>query len=208
MELIRDTAFGQLVRLVTRNKVFQFPEERDPAFGDKYINLHKSRSMVEHGTTNQPVEQQTQQKPDPSNAQASEESIERRTTQPTEQSSAPLEKETEGASPVGSLSTLADEDLARQPTAPDPEKGRDVDIVDWWGPEDPEVSSNKHETVHLTLTSFLRILATGPLAKSSLSLSKYASLPSLSTLDRRYTLLASLVSLKSLVSVVWLQRSA
>ena len=136
MELIRDTAFGQLVRLVTRNKVFQFPEETDPALGDKYINLHKSRSIKETGTTKPPVESSTQQKPDPPTEKPIKET--------TEQPSGALEKETDEASPVGSLSTLADEEISRQPTVPDPEKGRDVDIVDWYGPEDPEVSTDEH----------------------------------------------------------------
>ena len=107
-ELIRESAFGQIVRLITRNKVFRYPEEKDLSIWEKYINQEKSRNMAVHGST-QPFE-------DP----------EKDMTVDTPQS------------PESSSSTIAEDGATKQPV--DPEKGRDVTIVDWYGPDDPEVS--------------------------------------------------------------------
>jgi len=53
-ELIRDSPFGHIVRLVTRNKVFQYPEERDPEVWKKYVNQEKSGHMAHHGAPEPP----------------------------------------------------------------------------------------------------------------------------------------------------------
>jgi DHA1 family multidrug resistance protein-like MFS transporter len=50
METLRDSAFGQIVRLITRNKAFQFPEEKDASLCGRYINTQKSGYMAHHGT--------------------------------------------------------------------------------------------------------------------------------------------------------------
>src|SRR5690242_14813733 len=56
-DLIRDTAFGHIVRLVTRNKCFQYPEERDPSLWKKYVNQEKSGYVAHHGSTAPPEEE-------------------------------------------------------------------------------------------------------------------------------------------------------
>lgn len=56
-DLIRDSPFGHIVRLVTRNKVFQYPEERDPELWKKYVHEEKSGYMAHHGTAEAPEEE-------------------------------------------------------------------------------------------------------------------------------------------------------
>jgi DHA1 family multidrug resistance protein-like MFS transporter len=53
-DLIRDSPFGHTVRLLTRNKVFQYPEERDAEIWKKYVNQEKSGNMAQHGSPEAP----------------------------------------------------------------------------------------------------------------------------------------------------------
>lgn len=50
-EWVRDTAFGQLIRLLSRRKYFQYLEERDPELWKKFVNEEKSGYAAHHGTT-------------------------------------------------------------------------------------------------------------------------------------------------------------
>lgn len=59
-DLIRDSPFGHIVRLVTRNKVFQYPEERDPKVWKKYVNGEKSGHMARHGATQPPQDEENE----------------------------------------------------------------------------------------------------------------------------------------------------
>lgn len=79
LDLIRDSAFGHIVRLASRGKYFQYAEEADPSLWKKYINEEKSNHQSQRGS--------------------------------------------EASSQI------------------DPEKGRDRKIIDWFGPEDPDVST-------------------------------------------------------------------
>lgn len=130
-DLIRDSIFGHAVRLVTRNKCFQYPEERDPEYWKKYINAEKSAEMAALGKTRTQLAREAGD------------------TKPTD---TPVEDEKKEendltASPNDSSSTLTEENnnLTRNLSsgkAVDPEKGVNADIVDWWGPEDPENPQN------------------------------------------------------------------
>ena len=113
METLRDSAFGQIVRLITRNKTFQFPEERDVSFCEKYINAEKSGNMAHHGT----VEPETEKVKETNGNNLSSS----RTSSSTE---------VEQGAAVNRIS--------QRPV--DPEKGRDLCMVDWYGPQDPDVS--------------------------------------------------------------------
>ncbi|CAJ2504903.1 Uu.00g122970.m01.CDS01 [Anthostomella pinea] len=53
-ELIRDTAFGHLVRLVSRGKYLKYQEEADPSIWTRYIDEKKSGHLAHHGDTNPP----------------------------------------------------------------------------------------------------------------------------------------------------------
>ncbi|KAL8803464.1 MAG: hypothetical protein Q9182_003161 [Xanthomendoza sp. 2 TL-2023] len=48
-ELIRDTAFGHLVRLVTRGKYLQYPEDKDPSMWQTYVSGEKTNRMADQG---------------------------------------------------------------------------------------------------------------------------------------------------------------
>ncbi|KAJ8608655.1 hypothetical protein MRB53_039539 [Persea americana] len=133
IELIRETAFGQLVRLVTRNKVFQYPEEADPERWKQYIDEKKSGYMAHHGTC--------EEKEYGSDEEKEERPMERlggvrtrdqtRTTLPTSRHDS------------DSSSRTRTEDTPQYNGASgvkiDAEKGKDVWIVDWYGDNDPEL---------------------------------------------------------------------
>ena len=53
-ELIRDTAFGHLVRFVSRGRYLRFPEEVDPSIWTRYIDEKKSGYLAHHGNTSPP----------------------------------------------------------------------------------------------------------------------------------------------------------
>ena len=115
METLRDSVFGQIVRQITRNKVFQFPEERDASLCERYINVDKSGNMAQHGTVEADIGKEKDT--DRNNLSSSRTS-----------SSTQVE---EGAAVNGPSQKPVDQ-----------EKGRDLDMVDWYGPEDPDVSSS------------------------------------------------------------------
>ncbi|TKA49854.1 hypothetical protein B0A55_13425, partial [Friedmanniomyces simplex] len=53
-ELIRDTAFGHLVRFVTRGRYLKYAEEADPSIWTRYIDEKKSGYLAHHGDANPP----------------------------------------------------------------------------------------------------------------------------------------------------------
>lgn len=53
-ELIRDTAFGHIVRFVSRGKYLQYEEERDSSIWTKYVDEKQSGYLAHHGTTDPP----------------------------------------------------------------------------------------------------------------------------------------------------------
>jgi DHA1 family multidrug resistance protein-like MFS transporter len=112
-DLIRDSPFGHIVRLVTRNKVFQYPEERDPELWKKYVHEEKSGYMAHHGTVEPPEEESE----DLNNARG----VRARGSD----SSARTE--------VGDGYNVA------SGARVDPEKGKDKHVIDWYGNDDPQV---------------------------------------------------------------------
>lgn len=116
-DLIRDSPFGHIVRLVTRNKVFQYPEERDPELWKKYVNQEKSGYMAHHGSTDAPEEGSEEL----NNAQGI--------------------RGRERNSRSSSDTQIGDGFNEASGVKVDPEKGKDKHVIDWYGPEDPQVSS-------------------------------------------------------------------
>ena len=53
-DLIRDTAFGHLVRFATRGKYLQFAEEADPSVWTRYLDEKKSGYLAYHGSAEPP----------------------------------------------------------------------------------------------------------------------------------------------------------
>lgn len=100
-DLIRDSFFGHLLRLVSNGRFLHYPEELDPSIWQRYINEKKSANMAMYGQTESP---------------------ESDSKDPPRGSDSPTPSNGNG-----------DKRLV------DAEKGRDVYLVDWYGPDDPEV---------------------------------------------------------------------
>lgn len=126
-ELFRDTAFGHLCRLVTGKRVFRYPEEVDPSIWTRYLDAQKSGYLAEHGTMEKaedgedlsglarPTETDSQLQPVPPNVHSSR-----------------------GQDSVSSSRTRVGENAqvnAASGLPVDPEKGRDVNLVGWYGPD-------------------------------------------------------------------------
>ena len=136
-DLFRETIAGQLIRLATGGKFLTYPEERNPSIIEKYINPEKSGNLARFGST----------QPKPLKKEPEKES-EKECENESEK-----EKEEGVQSPLRSRSrNSSDTQVERDEQANnvlvnvssgvqvDPEKGRDGDVVDWYGPDDPDVS--------------------------------------------------------------------
>ncbi|OCT44444.1 Caffeine resistance protein 5 [Cladophialophora carrionii] len=161
-ELFRDTVVGQLLRLVTGRRILKYPEERDPSIWQRYLNVEKSSNMALHGSTSRPDQPKkellsatssdpptpaAEEKQEPEGAPYYDQaaplpgSKEQMTTQsPSNKQQPPSRRSSTSASTAndhenGLVNTLSN-------TRVDPEKGRDADIVDWYGPDDPENPMN------------------------------------------------------------------
>lgn len=122
MDLFRDTTLGQIIRVVSGKRLFQYEEEKHPELWQRYVDKEKSANMAAHGQTQPPETDdekqeegnQTRRDPSPSGSQSS------------------------GSTVVSN----SQKDLRLgQPI--DQEKGKDALIVTWWGPDDPEVSGKR-----------------------------------------------------------------
>lgn len=122
-ELIRDTALGHFLRLVTKKKVLLYAEEKDPEIWKKYVNKEKSANMASHGQVQAPENDEK------------EDDEKKGETAPRSRSPSP-------AGSSNSSSTIRDDsgqvnEVSGRPV--DAEKGQDSFVVDWYGPDDPEV---------------------------------------------------------------------
>lgn len=166
-DLIRDSAFGHIVRLISKNRVFQYPEEKDLSVWESSLSVEKSAQMAVSGRIGPNVEI-----PQPISSASSQTQTPGDTDDPST-ADGPTEKDvddvpTDLESPLRNDSSEKDIDnmptdtdgtdlRARTHTSAsgpplaelvntisgvrvDPEKGQDVHVVDWYGPDDPEVS--------------------------------------------------------------------
>lgn len=128
-ELFRDTVAGQLLRLITGRRILQYPEERDSSIWQKYLNPEKSANIAMYGSTEPSSSEKKQE--------LENEAHSSNKTRPTPERNSP--------SASSSSTTVDDENVIMNTlskTAVDPEKGRDADIVDWYGPDDPDNPQN------------------------------------------------------------------
>jgi DHA1 family multidrug resistance protein-like MFS transporter len=144
-ELIRDTVFGHGLRLITRGRVLQYEEDRDPSLWKRYIDKEKSGKMAHHGTTEDEEKEEEKEKDDESKSSGNDEE-----RQPTAEQSAAETSRHSSDTRVGSPGVQRNEISG---VKVDPEKGRDVSIVTWFSEDDPEVS--------IMLTQFRVILTKG-----------------------------------------------
>jgi DHA1 family multidrug resistance protein-like MFS transporter len=115
-DLIRDSPFGHIVRLVSRGKLMQYPEEKDSNLWKKYVNQEKSGYAAHHGSTEPPEEHDE------------------------ELSQARGIRSREGRdSDASSTTHVPDGHNVASGVRVDPEKGKDVHVIDWYGPDDPQV---------------------------------------------------------------------
>lgn len=119
MELFRDTGFGKTVRFVTKNKYFQYPEEKDSSIWTRAIDEKQSGNLAHHGTAEPPEEGQ---EPQGLGGVRTREQNDRAGSEGSSQTRVGGEEGVNEASGV----------------KVDPEKGKDVHMVSWYGDDDPE----------------------------------------------------------------------
>jgi DHA1 family multidrug resistance protein-like MFS transporter len=146
-DLIRDSAFGHLVRLATKGKVFQYDEEKDPSLWKKFVNEEKSGYMSHHGDTSPPEDGSGEELRGVRGV---------RTREADSETSSKTEVPMDG-------NTFNEASGVRV----DPEKGKDKHVIDWYGPEDADVSALMGSGFELILTR-PRIQGIGPVTRSSL----------------------------------------
>jgi len=123
-DIIRDSFFGHLLRIVFRNRILRYPEERDAALAGRYYHYEKSSNMAKYGQTTVPRDEE----------KSSASSSERKIASPSEGNS-----ELNVPNPKANHDER-DENVSNIAKTPvDSEKGRDVTVIDWDGPNDPEV---------------------------------------------------------------------
>lgn len=112
-DLLRDTVFSHTLRVLTGGRIFKYPEEEDTSLWKRYVHSEKSGHMARHGQPQPPAQDEASD--DGQDTDRSRRSKWKDDEQPINQASGqPIDKE----------------------------KGKDVFIVDWYGPNDPEVSAS------------------------------------------------------------------
>lgn len=137
-DLIRDTIAGHLIRLVTKGKYLKYQEEIDPSLVDRYVNNEKSGNFAQHGQAEAPKENDDEEKKEGEEGDKSDNDENTR-------------QQSKRRSSASSNDTKVDKDAAvNHPSGKkiDSEKGKDVHVVDWWGPDDPEVSKSSLDIRH------------------------------------------------------------
>ncbi|KAK8193251.1 putative caffeine resistance protein 5 [Phyllosticta capitalensis] len=121
---LRDSAYGQLVRLILGTRYFQYPEEKDPSIWKEFVDKEKSANIARFGNLTGPPVESTH------------------TLGSFRTASEEKDKETDGASLHSAWSNHAEGVNAASGAPVDPERGQDLHIVGWWGPDDPENPQN------------------------------------------------------------------
>jgi hypothetical protein len=174
--LMRDTAFGQVVRLVSGRRFFKYSEEENHELWKSFIDSKKSANLARHGTVEPPEDDDEKEKEDDDQT-------------PREDSDSSSRTHVDGQ--VNEASGVK----------VDPEKGRDINLVTWYDENDPENPQN-WTVSYPQPTSDTRSFKTNNIrpARKSSSLPSFASSPPPSTLALPSTLLAPQTSWLSLVS--------
>ena len=134
-ELFRDTVVGKMLRLMSGGKLYPFAEERDPSIFQRYIHHDKTQEMASYGRL---LEDHEKQNPEGGNT-GSEKEINKPNNDAPKPNSTSHETSRTRVSQEGNRT----EQFTRKENAIghkiDPEKGRDTNIVEWYGPDDSEV---------------------------------------------------------------------
>lgn len=117
-ELIRDTVFGHFVRLITKGRVLQYAEEKDPELWKKYTDREQTKDMALFGNPE---------------GIFSEEKQDREDTSPSSGNSSQTRTADEDSQEHNQFhSTITGQRV-------DTEKGRDATMVTWFSDDDSEV---------------------------------------------------------------------
>ncbi|KAF2150202.1 MFS general substrate transporter [Myriangium duriaei CBS 260.36] len=154
-DIFRDTFFGHILRLATGNRVLRYPEEKDPKFAGRYYSYEKSSNMARYGQTTAPE-----------NATATEKDIEHSPSgaaTPLQDQSSPATKPRHSDASLASETTQVPvertvSNIAGTPV--DAEKGRDLTVIDWDGPNDPENPKNWSTPKKFFVTFLICLLTT------------------------------------------------
>lgn len=114
-ELVRDTVVGRSLRIISGGKILPYLEQRDPSIWEKYAHKDKSANMAHHGSPSEEEKKET----------GGENSSHRR-------SGSHESAETVVADGTENINDVSGKKV-------DPEKGRDITVISWEGPNDPEV---------------------------------------------------------------------
>ncbi|KAF2255830.1 multidrug resistance protein-like protein [Trematosphaeria pertusa] len=127
-DLIRDSTFGHLVRLASKGRIFSYAEERDTSLWKKFVNEEKSGYIAHHGDT----------------------------SPPSDYSKEELRGVRTGDDDYAYPSAHADLPEERYNEASDvridSEKGKDLHVIDWYGPDDPDNPRNWSTTKKFFVT--------------------------------------------------------
>jgi DHA1 family multidrug resistance protein-like MFS transporter len=161
-DILRDSIFGHGVRMLTGNKWLKYPEEKDPSIWERSISVKKSAQMAVAGRTGSDVQIP---KPDSETSSRTEVTDHVPTEKPISgtpedgpATESPVERDIPSEKDVDNMpSDVLANDLhaatnastSGPPLEPlvntvsrvkvDPERGRDLHVVDWYGDDDPEV---------------------------------------------------------------------
>ncbi|KAL9092333.1 MAG: hypothetical protein Q9165_004507 [Trypethelium subeluteriae] len=149
IELVRESAFGQLVRLVSKNRLFQYPEEKNPELWKQYVDEELSGKLAHHGHTGPHGEESdTEDRP-----------IQGLGGVRTRDAQNEPEKGDGRSTDTSRTRVLDDAYNQASGVKIDPEKGRDINLVTW-RPNDPEnpqnwsLSKKVFVTVEICLLTF------------------------------------------------------
>jgi DHA1 family multidrug resistance protein-like MFS transporter len=119
----RDTQFGHLVRFLSGNKLFRYPDENDPSLWKRSLQRDTTSASTQSGEQSNSLEK-SKDPNDSINASATD-------------------FDTQGVDLQGLSVNHVVED------------GKDIYLVDWYGPDDPEVSAplGSMRQIFLTQTS-------------------------------------------------------
>ncbi|KAH8434334.1 MFS transporter [Aspergillus melleus] len=113
--LVQDSIFGHAVRILTNRRFFRYAEEKDPSLWHRYVNVEKSSRLAYHGRMDS-------------------------VTIPEDHQLA--HSETVARIPSSAWTHHGHKYQGLTGVRINPEKGKDVNVIDWWDEDDPENPQN------------------------------------------------------------------
>jgi DHA1 family multidrug resistance protein-like MFS transporter len=136
-ELVRDATFGHVLRIVSRNKILLYPEDQDPSLWERYLDKDKSRNMAKYGQLDEPEKEEQ----DDESGESQSKEIEEESSD-GEQRHTRAERDNVQDSRQSSDTRVESQSQVRRTSSGvhmDPEKGREVSVITWYGDNDPDV---------------------------------------------------------------------